>query len=274
MPTEDQERELPKEVHAEREKTKRTLIIASAITIVGVLATVLFFRNVDNRGGTLKVTDKGVEVTLERPITAQLGTSSESVKAFGDSVTFTTGIITDSALNTIPGAKTKSGFSGQNLVDTAIGFVLSSDRASAWKVEKSIDGGQRLSANDGSEIVVNTQSGAHSTDLDRHVHRLLDSLQRSGTKFTSRVDSASRTVLVWYRDPRSQETVCVKFVQANGQIYSAKASTKDPSSVKSLVSSVSGFTVIQKTAPLKPTSPKITSPTSRAIVPSTKRQLR
>lgn len=271
MPTEDQDRELPKEVHAEREKTKRTLIIASAITIVGVLATVLFFRNVDNRGGTLKVTDKGVEVTLERPITVQLGTPSESVTAFGDSVTFTTGTITDSALSALPGVSLKSGFTGQNLVDTAAGFVLTSDRAAAWKVEKSTTGIQRLSANDGSEIVVSAVPSTQPADLDRRVHKLLDSLQRAGTKSTTRIDSASRTALVWYRDPKSQETVCVKFVQANNQIYTAKASTKDPSSVKSLVSSVSGFTVIQKPTEVKPTSSILKPPVSRVIVPRTTR---
>ncbi len=262
MPTEDQEHLLAKEVHAEREKTKRTLIVASAITIVGVLATVMFFRNGDNRGGARKITEKGVEVTLETPITTQLGTSSENIKAFGDSVTFTTTTISDSALKTVPG-KLKSGFfSGQNLVDTALGFVLSSDRPSAWSFEKTRGGLQQLSANDGSEITMGVQSGARKSDLDRIVHRVLDSLRRRSIKVSSSMDSTERTVLLWYRDPQTQETVCEKFIQANGQIYTARATTKDPSSVKSLVRSVSGFTVIAK--------PKIQS----VIVPNTIRRLR
>ena len=255
MPTEDQEHLLPKEVHAEREKTKRTLIVASAITIVGVLATVMFFRNVDNRGGTLKVTDKGVEVTLETPITTQLGTSTESVKAFGDSVNFTTGTISDSALTTVSGELRQGVFSGQNLVDTASGFVISSDRPTAWSLEKTKDGLQRLSANDGSEITVDMQPGARKTDLDRLVHGILDSLRRTGVKVSSSMDSTERTVLIWYRNPKTQETVWEKFMQANGQIYIARATTKDPSSVKSLRRSVLDFTVIAKPKALSVTVP-------------------
>lgn len=266
MPTDNNDPVLPKEVHVEREKTKRTLIVASAITVVGVLATVLFFQNVTNRGGTLKVTDQGVEVTLEQPITTQLGTSSESIKAFGDSVSLTTGTISDSALKTIPGVKTDGAFSGQNFIDTAAGFVLSSDRPSAWTVERMQDGIQRLSANDGSEITVKMEAASRTNDLDRLVHRLLDSLQRSGTKATSRIDSASRTAMIWYRDPITQQTVCVKYVQANNTIYTARATTKDPSSVNSLVKSVSGFTIIDKPIALMPT---VRSP--RVIVPSTRR---
>ena len=255
MPTEEQEHLLPKEVHAEREKTKRTLIIASAITIVGVLATIMFFRNVDNRGGTLKVTDKGVEVTLETPITTQLGTSTESVKAFGDSVNFTTGTISDSALKSIPGKLRPGVFSGPNLVDTASGFVISSDRPTAWSLDKTKEGQQRLSANDGSEITMSVQPGARKSDLDRIVHRVLDSLRRRSIKVSSSMDSTERYVLLWYRDPKTQETVYEKFIQANGQIYTALATTKDPSSVKSLVKSVSGFTVIAKPKVLSVTVP-------------------
>ncbi|MBK6291161.1 MAG: hypothetical protein IPH85_01085 [Ignavibacteria bacterium] len=266
MPVDSNDPNLPKEVHVEREKTKRTLIVALAITIVGVLATVLFFQNVTNRGGTLKVTDKGVEVTLEQPITAQLGTPSENVKAFGDSVTFTTGTISDSALRSIPGVKTDGAFSGQNLVDTTAGFVLASDRPSAWTLERTKEGLQRLSANDGSQITVRAEPATRANDPDRLVHRLLDSLQRTGTKADSRIDSAAKTVMIWYRDPQTQETVCVKFVEANGMIYTAKATTKDPSSVTSLVKSVFGFTVIAKPTALKPT---VRNP--RLIVPSTRR---
>lgn len=246
MPTNDEELGLPKEVYAEREKTKRTLIVALAITSVGLLATVLFFQNIDNRGGTLKVTDKGVEITLEKPITIQLGTSTEQVQAFGDSVSFTTGTLSDSALESVPGHKKSDGFSGQNLIDTSMGFVLPSDRPSAWNLEKTADGVSRLTANDGSAIVVTTKTGSRQEDLDRLVHALLDSLRRSGTEATSRTDASSKTVLVWYRDPHSQQTICVKFVQANGKIYTAQATTTDPSSVNSLVKSVSGFTVIAK----------------------------
>lgn len=266
MPADTNDPNLPKEVHVEREKTKRTLIIASAITIVGVLATVLFFQNVTNRGGTLKVTDKGVEVTLEQPITTQLGTTSENVKVFGDSVTLTTGTISDSALRSIPGVKTDGAFSGQNLIDTAEGFVLSSDRPTAWTVERKQDGLQRLSANDGSEITVATERVTRAVVFDRVLHRLLDSLQRSGTKADPYIDTTFKTALVWYRDPLTQEHVCIKFVQANNMIYTAKATTKDPSSVESLKKSVAGFTVIDKPIAI---TPSVKTP--RVIVPGTRR---
>jgi len=261
MPTNDEERDLPKEVHAEREKTKRTLIVASAITIVGVLATVLFFQNIDNRGGTLKVSDKGVEVTLEKPLTTQLGTSTEQVQAFGDSVSFTTGTISDSALRSLPVNVGSSGFNGQNLIDTATGFVLPSDRPSAWNLEKTAGGQSKLTANDGSAITVSTRAGSEQDDLNKVVHKLLDSLSRAGTKAKTRMDSSEKTVLVWYRDADSQETVCVKYVQANNRIYTARATTKDPSSVSSLVKSVSGFTVISK----------VLRPQRLPTVPSTRR---
>ncbi len=236
---------LPTEVHVEREKTKRTLIVTASVTIVGVMATVLFFQNINNRGGTLKVTDKGVEVTLEKPITTQVGTPTDVVKAFGDSVAITTGTLSDSLVRSLPGVPSSGGFTGSNFIDTAAGFVMASDRPQSWTTSDS-GGVRRFAGNDGSSMSVAVKNAPRRMDFDRHTQRFLDSLRAAGVSATVHSDSASATVLVWYRDSRSQETVCVKFTQANGKIYSVKAETQDPLAVQSIVKSVSGFTPIEK----------------------------
>lgn len=262
MPTDDERTDLPAEVHVEREKTKRTLIVASAITIVGTLATLLFFNNIDDRGGTLKVTDKGVEVTLDRPITDQLGTTTENVSAFGDSVALTTGTISTDDIRHLPAAPSNGEFAGRNFIDTTSGFVLSSDRPQTWKID-TVQGAQRFSANDGSTITVRVTEGASTADLERVFHRTLDSLRTAGVRAMSRVDSTSTTAMVWYRDPATQETVCVKYSVANDRIYAAKATTKDPASVTSVVQTISGFTPITKVAPSKLRVPSVRGNTLR-----------
>ncbi len=192
----------------------------------------------------------GVEVTLDRPITDQLGTTTQTVQAFGDSVPVTTGTITSDQIKDLPSGTQKGGFAGQNFIDTTSGFVLSTDRPQVWTVDTT-NGGHRFSANDGSSIVVDVREGARTADLDRVLHRTLDSLRRAGVRTSSQVDSASSTALVWYRDPATQETVCVKLTLANDRLYTARASTKDPSSVASLVRSVSSLTPITKPTALK-----------------------
>lgn len=248
MQEQKQDNHLPPEVHSEREKTKRTLIIATAITLVGSLATVLFFQNIDNRGGALKVSEDGVEVTLERPIATQLGAASESVKAFGDSITFTTGTISDSAVKAIPGVRKVGSFSGQNLIDTKAGFVLSSDRPSTWQLDTLSATVQRLRANDGSTITVEVRKASSGREFDAVVQRTLDSLRSAGTTVKSRIDTNTNSVLLWYRNAQSQQTTCKKFLSANDKIYVVTATTQDPNSVTSLVRSVSGFTAIETKA--------------------------
>lgn len=233
------------DVQVEREKTKRTLIVATSTTLVAIIAMVMFFRNIDNRGGSLKVSDKGLEVTLEEPTLQQLGAESRTVSAFGDSVSLTTGSIADTALRTIRKVPRQGSFSGGNFIDTTAGFIMPSDRPSSWTVKDSSNV-RVFAGTDGSSINIKQSRSTGRLDALRETRSLIDSLERIGIRATSQSDSTHGTALVWYREPQTSRIVCVKIMQADSRLYSVRAVAPSDSAAKSIIRSVSAFTPIQQ----------------------------
>lgn len=238
-------------VGVEKEKTKRTLIVTSAITVIGLTATILFFQNIGDRGGTLKVSDKGVEVNLQQPITSQVGTSADSVTVFGAEVRLTTGTVSDSVVKSLEslqgaekGAFSGNKFAGSNLIDTAAGFVIASDRPRAWKVQTSADGLSRsLRDASGSAIVLSSRVAIGVTDVRRDLTQLVDSLRSAGIRAKTTLDASASSAMIWYTATDSSQ-VCIKLVAANNKVYRAMATTKDESAVRSITASVAAFTPI------------------------------
>lgn len=239
-------------VHVEREKTKRTLIVASAITLIGLVCAVLFFRNVDDRGGTLKVTKDGVEVSLERPIVQQIGADSARFKVLGDTISVTSGTISDFE---IKGGLDSGGFvgkrfNGKNLIDTAAGFLLASDRPDRWQVQKLPQGTDvisRLTSADGSLIEIRTEPLKGLPSLDVYAKHVLDSLKIIDVKANARQPD-STSWLLWHTNPVSKQVVCTKIVDANGLRYYAYSYSTNPAAKQSVRASVAGFSVIEKSA--------------------------
>jgi len=244
-------------VVGEREKTKRTLIIAIAITVLGLVAMFFFFQNIDDRGGTLKVTESGVEVTLEKPLAAQLGTESQTVKVLGDSVTFTTGTVSDSAVRKLvdaKGALSENRFTGKNLIDTSAGFVISSRTPQQWNVERtaSIDGTtSKLVAQDSSVVKVTTMTPPPGSTITSLAQDIVDDRMKrapQAPKPSVRVDTAANTALIWFRNEAKGAPTCVKLVLANNLLYTVVAVSRATTEAaeRDVIEMASGFTVIAK----------------------------
>jgi len=254
-------------VHVEREKTKRTLIVASAITLVGLVCAVLFFRNVDDRGGTLKVTKDGVEVSLETPIIKQIGADTTRLKVLGDTITVSSGTVSDIE---IKGGLDSGGFvgrrfNGKNLIDTAAGFLLSSDRPDRWQVQTPTAGSDVLSklvAGDGSVLEVRAIPLKGLPALTSYVNAMLDSLKTVDPKANAKSANTDSTAwMIWHTNPETKVVVCMKIVDANDLRYFAYSQSTKPESKATVVNSVAGFTVIEKRLDLR----------KRVTAPGTKR---
>ncbi|MDZ4745876.1 MAG: hypothetical protein SGJ05_07720 [bacterium] len=240
------------QVHVEREKTKRTLIVASAITLVGLVCAVMFFNNIDNRGGTLKVTKDGVEVSLEKPLVEQIGADTARLKVLGDSISVSSGTVSDIE---IEGGLDSGGFvgkrfNGKNLIDTAAGFLLASDSPDRWQVQTPSEGTDvvgKLTSADGSVIEIRAVPLKGLQSLDDFVRQQLDSLKTIDVKANA-VKRDSTTWMVWHTNPVSKEVVCTKIVDANGLRYFAYSSIKNPAAKLTVRESVAGFSVIEKPA--------------------------
>ncbi len=254
-------------VHVEREKTKRTLIVASAITLVGLVCAVLFFRNVDDRGGTLKVTKDGVEVSLETPIVKQIGADTARFKVLGDSISVSSGTVTDIE---IKGGLDSGGFigkrfNGKNLIDTAAGFILASDNPDRWQVQKLTEGTgviSRLTAGDGSLIEIRAVPLKGLPLLTEYVMAMLDSLKGFDPKANAKSANPDSTAwMIWHTNPETKIVVCMKIVDANGLRYFAYSEITKPGAKVGVRNSVAGFTVIEKP----------TAETRLRLAPGTKR---
>lgn len=239
-------------VHVEREKTKRTLIVASAITLVGLVCAVLFFRNVDDRGGTLKVTKDGVEVSLETPIIQQIGAGGTSFKVLGDTIPVSSGTISDLE---IKGGQDSGGFigkrfNGKNLIDTAAGFILPSGNPDRWQVQKPAAGTDvliKLVAGDGSMLEVKAVPVKGLPPLTDYVQSMLDSLKGIDPKANAKAANPDSTAwMIWHTNPETKVVVCMKIVDANDQRFVAFSESTKPESKASVVNSVAGFSVIVK----------------------------
>ncbi|OJX60023.1 MAG: hypothetical protein BGO89_08530 [Candidatus Kapaibacterium thiocyanatum] len=233
------------------------MIIAIAVTVLGLVAMFFFFQNIDDRGGTLKVTESGVEVTLEKPLAAQLGTESQTVKVLGDSVTFTTGTVSDSAvrkLMDVKGEVSDNRFTGKNLIDTSAGFVISSRTPQQWNVERttSISGTtSKLVAQDSSIVKVTTMTPPPGSTIASLTKDIVDNrMERAplAPKPSVRVDTAANTALIWFRNEAKGAPTCVKLVLANNLLYTVVATSRATTEAaeRDVIEMASGFTVIAK----------------------------
>jgi hypothetical protein len=238
------------EVLVEREKTKRTLIVAASTTLISIIAMVMFFRNIDDRGGSLKVSDKGLEVTLEEPIPQQLGAESQTARPFGDSVALTTGTIADTTLKRVRSLPLVRGFSGSNFIDTTAGYILPSDQPQSWTVKDSSNV-RVFAGTDGSTISIVKDERPDRKDAVSATQVLIDSLRRIGVRATSQTDTAHATSLVWYQEHQSRRVISVKFMQTADRLYTVKAEAPNETAMKSVVRSVSGFTPIEQKSAAK-----------------------
>lgn len=198
---------------SEREKTRRTLIVASAITLVGLTATILFFRHADDRGGLLKVSQGGVEVRLDRPVGAPAG-SSRQVVPFGDTVEMTT----------------------QHSADTASSVVLPSDRTDAWQV-RSVGDDVRIVDTTGAQIHVRSIERAHVTPL---IESFTDEARAVGAE-PVRIDATDGgTTLLWFESRGQRRMLKVIDVQGTARAIDA---TAPASAVTDMPALVAGATV-------------------------------
>lgn len=179
----------------EREKTRRTLIVASAVTLVGLTATILFFRHADDRGGLLKVTQGGVEVRLDRPVDARAGTTRQVVP-FGDTVEMTT----------------------QHHSDTVGSVVLPTDRSNAWRVG-SVGNDTRVVDTAGAQIHVRSIGEADVVPL---IGRFSDEARAVGVE-PNRVDAEGGTTLLWFESHGQRRMLKVIDVQGGVRAIDATA---------------------------------------------------
>lgn len=192
----------------EREKTRRTLIVASAVTIVGLTATILFFRNIDDRGGLLKVTQGGVEVRLDRPeVLPQEPT--RRVAPFGDTVVMRSG----------------------GTADTASSVVLPTERSEAWHVRR---------IGDDVRIVDTTGARIHVRAIDRaDVAPLLDSFAEEARAVGAtpmRVDAANGgTALLWFEAHGQRRMLKVIDVDGTARAIDATAPSMARTDMPTLV---------------------------------------
>lgn len=263
MPNEGKEELVMNEnhVHVEREKTKRTLIVACAITLVGLVCAVLFFQNIDNRGGALKITRDGVEVSLEKPLVNQVTADTQKLKVLGDTVSVSSGTISNLE---IVGGSDSGGFdgkrfTGRNLIDTVRGFVFASEHPERWKVQTPSAGTDvisRLTSRDGSILQVRTTPIKGLLPLDTAIAQMLDSLRLLDPKAKA-VKRDSVTWMIWYTHPATKRIYCTKIIDANGLRYIAESSTMDPNAKAELVREVAKLSVIAKPVSSLPTKSPI-----------------
>lgn len=250
MATDEQDNEFT--VQIEREKTKRTYAHVGVFGVLGLVAIVLFYFNVQQ--GSLKVSPDGIEVTVDQPLVDQVHTDQQAIAVDGDTVAMTVGSVPDSVVQQIEKNRESplpsDRFVGRNLIDRTGGFVLSSAEPGAWTVTEPLAGAAstslvNLQTSSGSRIHVDTMSTAQCADLECVIQSLVQG--SPGTPKISRDDYTS-TAVVQFKDATGQTTI-TKIVRRNGQWYTVSGSVSSGASSaerKDVIKTVTTFSVIAK----------------------------
>ncbi len=250
MGTDQQDNEFS--VQIEREKTKRTYAHVGVFGVLGLVAIILFYFNVQK--GSLKVTPDGIEVSVDQPLVDQVHTAQQTIAVDGDSVAMTVGSVPDSVVQQIEQQQDSplpsDRFVGRNLIDRSGGYVLSSATPSSWTVtEASTNAAETSLVNlrtaAGSQIHVDTMPTTRCADLECVIQSVVKGA--SGAPRVTRDDRTS-TAVVQFKDETGRTTI-VKIVRQNGLWYTVSGSVASGAQIaerKDVIKTVTTFSLIAK----------------------------
>ena len=253
-------------VEIAREKTKRTYAWLGLLGILAVLTIALFFQKVGK--GSLSVDAGGIEVTIDQPLIDQVSNESRSFFEDGDTVTITTGSVSDTLIEKIeqkydaekvlPSDK----FVGRNLIDRKAGFVVSTAQPETWLVKHN-DAGytQRfdpivsMKSKDGAVVAVTraTRDSVTCLAIDCYVTSIIKrEIENNAvaSKPTVNIDHKTNTALIEYTT-RTRSSVMIKVVLENNSWYQARsevASSTPAEQRNEAQRMVTSFSAIAKTS--------------------------
>ena len=238
-------------VEIEKEKTKRTFAYLGVFGVLGLVAIVLFYLNVGQ--GSLKVSTDGIEVTVDKPLIDQVESEQQSITVNGDTVAMTTGTVPDSVVEKIEAKQStplsNDTFVGKNLIDRTQGFVVSTERPDAWKIDPVV------LASDTKVLSIRTQAGSRVRADTIPASRCQD--LRCAIRLSTRdavgstdvkIDRKTSTAVVTFTD-RQRRTVVVKLLHQDDHWVTVRgevAPDASDSERKDVIKTVTTFSLIAK----------------------------
>jgi hypothetical protein len=253
-------------IEKEKQKTKRYLIFIGAFVLVAVFGIYLVL-NKAGAGGTgsidLDFSAGKISLQLEKPIIKQTKQPTAEYKTNEGDVEFTTGkfdgnIIRELEKDNIP--ISVNSFSGENYINTELGYILTILNPDAWSVTYNPEGKlnpfypvNTIITDDAvqSHLNVNIDNLAPGEDFQTSIMIQLQELVDSGiiTQLPAiSYDENSETIFLSYYNESTQGATYQKIVRDGNQYYVATANFNDaltpPARVNDLIEMVASFTLI------------------------------
>ena len=251
-------------LQVEKEKTKRLFMMLAVFTFLAIIGMVYVFRGSES-GGTRKVDldvkNLKMSFTIDKPIIEQVEQPTERYVSDDDrSVQFTTGEIQRSVVDQIPQFQTASptSFTGKNLINRQVGYVLSVNNPSYWNVTYNPDGLYNsllpintVMAGDMTHVNVNIETTMPGINLQNYVQASLSNMMQLGMLMQwpeVSYDYDSNTAFLSYVNPLNNDRTYQKVIMKGNTAYvvtgNYNQSFSQQAYIDDLINMVATFTLL------------------------------
>ncbi|MDP4218893.1 MAG: hypothetical protein Q8916_02175 [Bacteroidota bacterium] len=251
----------------DKEKTKRFTLYIASLALVAIFGIYFVFRASDN-GGTRKfdLDLKGgkIDLSVDKPIVAQIGLPTSGYQSPNGEIQFTTGKVDEGfikQIETSSGSLSPTAFSGKNFVNKEAGFLFSVEHPENWKVIPSLNMSTRATIINNFESADNSQNNLNVVidklprpeNITEYVNENVSQMlglglisQEPGVSY----DSHSNTAFLYYHNLHTGGPTIQKFIIDGDRAFVATANRSESGGNGQILADmemmISTFTLIGK----------------------------
>jgi hypothetical protein len=253
-------------IEKERQKTKRYLIFIGAFAVISIVGIFLVL-NKAGAGGTglidLDLSKGKISLQLQKPILEQTSQPTAEYKTDNGKVEFTTGKIDNNIITELKNENVPisvNSFTGENYINTELGFILTILNPEAWTVTYNPEGKfnpyysvNTIVTNDAVQSHFNVNVDRLPPDADFRTSILLQLQELVNTGVIMDLpaisyDEESETIFLSYYNDLTQGATYQKIILDGYDYYVATANFNSaltpPERVNDLIEMVASFTLI------------------------------